>query len=117
MNNTITSKASSFRKGFYHIRMAEELFNDVIREKPKSIAASMCRKYQTKLTWIKNDVTTNQQMPISAIAEFNDEMKGDILFHEAISEKSLNLTPLQKVALEKLIDSLIAGEQITVVVR
>lgn len=116
MNNIPASKTSSFRKGFYHLRMAEELFMDVIRDKPKSIAASMCRKYQTKLTWIKNDVTTNQQMPKSAIAEFNEEMNGDILFHEAISEKALNLTPTQKASLEHLIDCLIKGEQITVVV-
>ncbi len=110
-------KDSSFRKAFYHLKMAQEYFNDTIRENEQTIAAKFSRKYASRLEWVIKDFSTTNLLPKDALETFKNDLNGDVLFHEAISRKSLELSDTQKETLEVLLDSLIAGEEVTVKIQ
>lgn len=113
----MAAKESSFRKAFYHLKMAEEYFNDAIRENPATLAAAVSKKYGDKIRWIMADFRTNPSFPSYAQDEFTKEMEGDLMFHERISEKCLLLQAKQKENVEDILDALLVGEKITVVLN
>jgi hypothetical protein len=104
----------SIHKGFYHLQMAKEYFDDVTREAPRSVGARLCNMYSKKLAWIKKDFASCPLLPSKAASEFNAELSGDIMFPMAIAEKVLRLSDEQRTVLEELIDALVAGEDITI---
>ena len=109
----------SLRKAFYHLKMAEEYFSDVVRDKGNrgTIAEKVCREYVKRVQFIQRDFSSNPQLPSDALDLFRQEMRSDIMFHESISAKSIRLKPHQKEAIESAIDCLLTGEEITVVVQ
>lgn len=109
----------SLRKEFYHLKMAEEYFSDVVRDEKNrgTIAEKVCRDYSKRVKFIQRDFCSNPQLPADALDGFRKEMNSDIMFHESISAKSLRLQPNQKEAIEAAIDCLLNGEEITVVVQ
>ena len=54
---------------------------------------------------------------MTLVKKWKAEMKGDVMFHEAISAKCLNLTEKQKAIIETIIDQVIEGETITVKIQ
>jgi len=111
MNKTI-DKNHLFRKAFYHLQMALDYFDDTNRNVPTTIAGKLSIRYAERLKWVINDFATSPKIPSDAAMEFKNELQGDVMFHEAISEKCLNLSIDQKVILENIIDELIKGETI-----
>ncbi len=113
----LMDKNSSFRKAFYHLKMAEMYFEDTIREAPQSVAASCSRAYLKRIAWMEKDFATNPQLPRDAMQGFKDEINGDVMFHDSISSSCLNLTSNQKQSIERIIEDLLKGEKITVVLN
>jgi len=108
------NKNHSFRKAFYHLKMALDYFEDTNRTVPATIAGKLSIRYAQRLKWIVNDFATSPKIPAYAADDFKDEMNSDIMFHEAISEKALSLNNDQKVILEGIIDRLVEGATIDV---
>ena len=106
------NKIHSFRKAFYHLQMALDYFEDTNRTVPLAIAGKLSLRYASRLKWIINDFATSPKIPSDAAGEFKSELQSDVMFHEAISEKCLNLTIDQKIILENIIDELIKGATI-----
>jgi len=108
----------SLIKAFYHVRMAEEYFADVIRDVDKgSMLASMCREYIKKCKYIENSFRQTPAMQGVDLTVLQNELNGDILVHEEISRLCLRLAQEQKESVVTLLKSLIAGEKITVEVQ
>lgn len=111
LNNT---KDNSFRKAFYHLKMAETYFEDEARERPSKLSGDVCKKYLTKVKWIFNDFTTDIRLPKTAQEEFKTELNGDIMFFDSISSKSLSLSEKQRAIVETIIDCVLKGEKVIV---
>lgn len=110
-------KNNSLRKAFYHLKMAGEYFEDVSRESPNTLAGKLSKIYTRRVKWMENDFKANPQLPRFATEDFKKDINGDILFHESISQKCLQLSVSQKESLEQLIDELLKGETINVIVK
>jgi hypothetical protein len=110
-------KDNSFRKAFYHLKMANEYFRDAQREHPNKVSGAVGKKYGDRTEWMMKDFKSNPLLPGFAIEQWSKEMDSDIMFHESISSKALNLTEKQKEILETIIDQVIAGEEITVKIQ
>ncbi len=108
------TKNSSFRKAFYHLKMAETYFDDEARERPMKLSGDVSKKYNTKLKWIFNDFNTDIRLPKSAQEEFKNELNGDIMFFDSISRKSLELSEKQRAVVENIIDCVLKGEKVIV---
>lgn len=107
----------TFRKAFYHLKQSLNYFEDSIRESPGSLAASVSNKYKGKLDWIFLDFKTNPKFPAYAQDEFAREMENDVMLTDNISQLCLKLNGKQKEAVEGMLESLISGEQITIVLN
>jgi hypothetical protein len=90
--------------------MALDYFEDANRTVPATIAGKLSKRYVERLKWIINDFATSPKIPEYAAADFKTELQSDVMFHEAISEKCLNLDVNQKIILEKIIDEIIKQE-------
>lgn len=109
-------KMDSFKMGFYHLKMCEQYFADVVRQSPGTVAARISKKNIRMISFMIKDFKSEPLIPADAIKGFSDEMNGDIMFHSEISRKSLLLTEKQKEKVEKIIDCVIKGEDTTVVI-
>lgn len=108
------TKNHSFRKAFYHLRMALDYFEDTNRTVPATVAGKLSTRYAERLKWVINDFATSPKIPAYAADDFKNEIASDIMFHEAISEKALNLNDEQKKVLEFIVDELGKGGTIDV---
>lgn len=101
---------------FYHLKMAKEYFEDVIRQHPLSVPAKQAPGYNKRIDWIIKDFRTCHRYDDDIRNAFNDEIiKGDIMFPQEISQKILRLNPEQRDFAEKVVDGLVRGEAMTVV--
>ena len=110
-------KNNSLRKAFYHLKMSKEYFEDVAREVPNTLAGKLSEVYRKRLKWIELDFKANPTLPRFAANDFKRDLSGDIMFHESISSKCLQLSESQKEGVENLIDSLLKGEKLTAVIE
>lgn len=108
------SKNNSFRKGLYHLKIAEMYLEDEFRERPNKVSGDVCRKYLTKVRWIFNDFNTDIRLPKDAQEDFKKEINGDLLFFESISQKALDLSETQRSVVENIIDCVLRGEKVIV---
>lgn len=108
------TKDNSFRKAFYHLKMAETYLLDEARERPAKLSGDVCKKYLTKLRWIFQDFITDIRLPKFAQDEFKKELEGDLMFFDSISQKSLNLSEKQRGEIENIIDCCLRGEKVVV---
>lgn len=108
------TKDSSFRKAFYHLKMAETYFDDEARERAMKLSGDVSKKYNGKLRWIFNDFITDIRLPKSAQEEFKKDLDGDIMFFDSISRKSLQLSEKQRAVVETIIDCVLKGEKVVV---
>jgi hypothetical protein len=92
--------------------MALDYFEDTNRTVPAAIAGKLSVRYANRVKWIINDFATSPKIPAYAAGDFKSEMESDVMFHEAISEKCLNLSIDQKIIIESIIDELVKGATI-----
>jgi hypothetical protein len=108
---------NSFRKAFYHLKMAEYYYEDTVREDTQSIAGKFAKKCVEKIKWLLMEFKTHPMLPRYAMDDWQKELDGDIMFHEAISRKCMLLSDKQKAAMESALDCLISGEKLTLVLN
>lgn len=108
---------NSLRKAFYHLKMSQQYFEDVVRQVPGTVGAKLSKEYARKISFIENNFRSSPLLPSDLIQGFREEMGSDIMFHESISEKLLRLSPKQKESFENIVDELLNGQSITVEIK
>ena len=109
-----TGKDSSFRNGFYHMKLSMDYFDDYVREFGNSVGSDYAKRYANKIRWCLQDFRTNTKFPQYAIEDMTTELENDVYAVDSIARKSKQLNTEQKEVLDGLLDMLIAGEEITV---
>lgn len=72
-------------------------------------------QYVNKLDWLITDLKTEPAVSKDLRDAIDLEFNSDVYCVDAILEKTLMLTPDERDILEKIIDSVIAGEEINIV--
>ena len=111
------SDDNSFRKAFHNLKLAHIYFEDVEREMPNQIAGKVSKTARQKIDWIFLNFKTNPKLPRYAIEEWDKEINSDPMVLESVPELWHKLNTEQKVVLENILKSVIAGEKITIVLN
>ena len=108
---------NSFRKAFYNLKLALVYFEDVCREMPNQLAGKISKTCVQKIDWLFLNFKTNPALPRFAVDEFDKEINTDPMLIESVPELWHKLNAKQKLVLEDILISVIAGEKITVVLN
>lgn len=108
---------SSFRKAFYHLKLSLEYFLDFQRSYVDSIGAKTCKRYSDKIQWCLNDFKSSPDFPSDTLDDFYKEMEDDPFTLNEIGRMAEALPPHQKSSLEKVLQLLIKGEEVTIVLN
>jgi len=100
--------------GLMHLRIAQMHFLSFMLDNPGTKGANLFNGYNNRINWILNDMVTNPMLPQSVRDGIKNDIKSDVLVIPSIAEKVTLLTEENRLALEQLIDGLIAGERIMV---
>jgi hypothetical protein len=99
----------------HHLRMAEEHYEDFIRELPKSRGAVLFQSYIKKIRWIYTDILSYPYITDEARDGIKKEIESDVFSVPAINEKISLLTPEQRELIETTIDAMLSGEEVKIV--
>jgi hypothetical protein len=99
----------------HHLRMAEEHYEDFIRELPKSRGAVLFQSYIKKIRWIYTDILSYPYLTDEARDGIKKEIGSDVFAVPAINEKISLLTPEQRELIETTIDAMLSGEEVKIV--
>ena len=99
----------------HHLRMAEEHYQDFIREMPKSRGAVLFQSYIKKIRWIYSDILSYPYLNDEARDGIKKEIESDVFAVPAINEKISLLNPSQRELIETTIDALLDGEEVKIV--
>ena len=99
----------------HHLRMAEEHYEDFIRELPKSRGAVLFQSYIKKIKWIYTDILSYPYLTDDARNGIKTEIESDVFSVPAINEKISLLTPEQRELIETTIDAMLSGEEVKIV--
>jgi len=97
---------------FHYLKIASELFQDVIREDPNTLGAKLSKKYLNKIDWCFENFITFPHFPQSVRDGVKHNWNSDLLSIPAITEKINLITPEQRELVEAIIDAMIEGEEI-----
>ena len=91
------------------------LFGDIttdidMKNAHPTILQYLCNLNDIKCPNLTYYIEHRDELLIEYGADFKTELQSDVMFHEAISEKCLNLDVNQKIILEKIIDEIIKQE-------
>lgn len=100
--------------GLMHLRIAQMNFQSFALDHPDTKGAKLFNGYNNRINWILNDMVTNPMLPQSVRDGIKNDIQSDVLVLPSIAEKVTLLTEENRLAIETLIDSMIAGEIITV---
>lgn len=103
-------KGSNIVSAIHHLKLAQEHFEDFIREHNESNGARLFRNYCNKIKWILTDLITHPFLPEEVRQGIKQEVNSDVLAIPAINEKIALLNPRQREALETAIDQMLTGE-------
>lgn len=90
-----------------HLKLANEYFNDWIREFPVSKGATVFKRYISKIEWIFNDLKSEPAFRGTVAEGLTREINSDVFLIPAIHDKIAQLPPEQRVEVEKMLDELI----------
>lgn len=107
--------SSNAVSAIHHLRMAEEHYQDFIREMPKSRGAILFQSYIKKIRWIYSDIISYPYLNDEARDGIKKEIESDVFAVPAINEKISLLNPEQRELIENTIDALLAGEEVKIV--
>lgn len=97
-----------------NLKIARDLFQDLLRERPNSNAAPICKTYVNRIEWIFKDLVTNPNFDADHVEGIKAELNCDAFTIPAIMEKIAALRPDQRESVEMLIDCILKGESIEV---
>jgi len=103
-------KGSNIVSAVHHLKLAQEHFEDFIREHADSKGAKLFRSYSHKIKWIHTDLTTHPFLPEEVREGIKQEVNSDVLAIPAINEKIALLNPTQREAIETAIDQILEGK-------
>ena len=98
-----------------HIKCAHEYIESIIRDKPNTQGAQLARKLKMRTEGIYNDLMTTPIFNDSMRTQIRNEWKSDAFAIQALHEKIGLLSPQQRDVLEKIVDSVLNGEEIKIV--
>ncbi len=105
---------SSIISSIHHLKIAFDYLQDFSRERPESKGSKLFQGYAARLQWIATHLITHPALPEQVREGIKAEWQADPLTVVAIHEKIALLNPAMRESLEKLIDSLLKGETLTV---
>lgn len=103
--------------GLMHLRIAQMNFQSFALDHPDTRGARLFNQYNDRINWILNDMVTNPLLPQSVRDGIKSDIQSDVLVIPSIAEKATLLTEENRLAIESLIDCMIAGETITVDIK
>ncbi|HEY8690548.1 MAG TPA: hypothetical protein VIM07_15030 [Chitinophagaceae bacterium] len=103
-------KGSNIVSAVHHLKLAQEHFEDFVREHEGSKGAKLFRNYSSKIKWIHTDLITHPFLPESVRLGIKQEVNSDVLAIPAINEKIALLNPTQREAIETAIDQILDGK-------
>ena len=104
--------------GIIELKKANDLFEDAVRSLGKeSKCAKLLKNYISKINWIYTDMVTFPKFTEIVINGIRKEWASDSFTVDAITEKVALLSPEQRDAIEKVIDSVLDGEMLEVEYR
>jgi len=103
-------KGSNIVSAIHHLKMAQEYFEDFIREFPTSHGSRLFHIYVKKINWIYLDFISHPQITDSIRDGVKKEIESDVFAVPAITEKVALLNPEQREMIELIIDGMINGE-------
>lgn len=103
-------KTSNIVSAIHHLKLAQEHFEDFIREHSESKGARLFTNYCNKIRWIHTDLITHPFLPESVRQGIKQEVNSDVLALPAINEKIALLNPVQREAIETAIDEILEGK-------
>ena len=99
----------------HHLRMAEEHYEDFIRQMPKSRGAVLFQSYIKKIRWIYKDILSYPYLNKESRDGIKKEIESDVFSVPAINEKISLLNPDQRELIETTIDAMLSGEEVKIV--
>lgn len=108
------SKDNSFRKGFYHLQLAKEFFEDVVRDSPNTKAEKKSKRYAKTIDGIMLDYKTDPFIPKDAVERFTDDVQNDSIAYHNIADKCLGLTVDEKENVELWLDAILKGKKVKI---
>lgn len=107
--------SSNIVSAIHHLRMAEEQYEDFIRELPDSKGAVLFKSYIKKIRWIYSDIITYPYINEEVKSGIKKEIESDVFAIPAINEKVALLTPEQREIIEESIDAMLAGIEVKII--
>ncbi|NBW21610.1 MAG: hypothetical protein EBR82_78000 [Caulobacteraceae bacterium] len=105
--------ASQLVDFIHHLRCAYEYMQGFRRDKPGSNAQRLGAKYAAKIEWMYKDLVTNPAFPIEVREGLKSEWNVDTFATDAIREKLALLRDDQRLEIERLIELVLDGQEIT----
>ena len=103
-------KSANIVSAIQHLKLAQEYFEDFIREHNGSKGAKLFENYIRKIKWIHTDMITHPLLPETVRQGIKQEVNSDVLAIPAINEKIALLNPGQREAIEAAIDQILDGK-------
>lgn len=98
-----------------NLKMAQEQFEDFIRQYPDTAGSKLFQRYVSKITWIFTDIVSITSLTDEVRAGIRKEITSDVYAVPAIVEKVALLTPEQRELIEDTLDAMLAGEEVKIV--
>jgi hypothetical protein len=98
-----------------NLKMAQEQFEDFIRQYPDTTGSKLFQRYVSKITWIFTDIVSITYLTDEVRAGIRKEITSDVYAVPAIVEKVALLTPEQRELIEDTLDAMLAGEEVKIV--
>jgi hypothetical protein len=109
------SRGANIISAIQNLKMAQEQFEDFIREFPESQGAKLFKLYSRKIDWIFTDISTHPFLTKDVRDGIKAEIKSDVFAVPAILEKIALLKPEQREMIELTMDAMLNGEDVKIV--
>jgi len=108
-------KGANIISAIQNLKMAQEQFQDFIREFPESQGSKLFNGYSKKIDWIFTDISTHPFLTQEVRDGIKIEIKSDVFAVPAILEKIALLKPEQREMIELTMDAMLNGEEVKIV--
>ena len=106
--------SSSIVSAIHHLKLAVEYMSDFEREHAGTKGANLFKNYRKKIEWFSSDLITHPALPETVRNGIKDEWNSDVFSLMAINEKIHLLSPVQREAIELVIDRCLKGDSLKV---
>lgn len=97
-----------------HMVMARDHMESFTREHPGTKGANLFTAYMKRINWIFNDLYTHPFLDAKVREGIKREVESDVFAVPEIAGRIALLSPVQREALEEVINRVIAGEDLII---